>query len=212
MKIFKAFLFVTLVLFLSNSLFAQSVKIGPRITGNYNIYNRTSATGSWNGIGIGIGGTIDVSFSPNIGIMGNLTFFDMKSFSHSETVQTNVGPGKQEYNLSLSYLTIDPMFKAEFSGFYMVAGPSLGLKLASSGESILSATGYDPVTTEINPDTKSLIFNIAVGAGYTLHLGGNMYLGSDFMAYIPLTDTYDIPSVSNKVLSLKLGVALKFKI
>lgn len=39
-----------------------------------------------------------------------------------------------------------------------------------------------------------------------------MFLGSDFNVYIPLTDTYNTPGVKNSILSLKLGVALKFRI
>ena len=39
-----------------------------------------------------------------------------------------------------------------------------------------------------------------------------MELGTDFMTYIPLTDTYNFPGLSNSIFTLKLGVALKFKI
>ena len=63
-----------------NTSFAQDVMIGPRITGNYNIYNEKNLTASYNGIGVGIGGTVDVSFSKHIGLMANLTFFDMRNF------------------------------------------------------------------------------------------------------------------------------------
>jgi hypothetical protein len=206
MKFFKAFLTVSLVLFLSSSLFSQSVKIGPRITGNYNIYSATGLTGSWNGIGIGVGGTVDVSFNQHIGIMGNLTMFDMKSFSNTQTY-TN---GTAETTVSLSYLTIDPMFKAEFSGFYMVAGPSIGIKLGASGEYTETATGGTPSVSPLNLNTKSTIFNIATGAGYTFPIADKMYLGTDFMAYIPLSSTFT--GGTNSILSLKLGVALKFKI
>ena len=120
-----------LLIFISSSLIsAQSIKIGPRITGNMNIYNQDGLTGTWSGIGVGIGGALDISFSPVIGMLVNLTVFDMKNFSNSQTQGTTT----QEQSLSLSYLTIDPLFKAEFSGFYLVGGPSLALKLSSSGE------------------------------------------------------------------------------
>src|SRR5665811_768326 len=133
---------VSLLLFFvfSNINFAQSVKIGPRLTGNFAIYNAKGLTGTWNGIGIGLGGTGDISFSEHIGIMVNLTAFDMKGFSSSVTQ----GNTTTETSLSLSYLTIDPMFKAEFSGFYMVGGPSFGIKLNSSGERSAVVTGQAP--------------------------------------------------------------------
>ena len=200
---------VGLFLLLATSTnFAQSISIGPRLTGNLNIYNSKGLTGTWNGIGIGVGGTLDISFTPHIGIMTNITVFDMKNFSNSVT-NNNV---TTETNLTLSYLTIDPMFKAEFSGFYMVGGPSLSIKLASSGERNQTAAGQNPNTQTLQLDTKSLTFDIVLGTGYSFKLSPEMSLGSDFMVYIPISDTYNFPGVSNSVLSLKLGASLKFKI
>jgi hypothetical protein len=196
-----------LLSFLGATAEAAKVAIGPRVSGNFNIYNSKGLTGTWNGIGVGIGGTIDVSFSEHIGIMGNLTAFDMRNFSNS----TTQGNATLETNLSLAYLTIDPMFKAEFSGFYMVSGPSIGIKLNSSGEQTQTVSGVAPQVQAISPETKSLRFDIAVGAGYTFNLSPGMALGTDFMAYIPITDTYNFPGVSNSIFTLKLGAALKFK-
>ena len=209
MKSFKYFLAFSLIFLLSSSIFAQTrVMIGPRVTGNYNIYNEKGLTGSWSAIGVGIGGTVDVTFTRIIGIMVNLNFFDMRNWGNSITQgnQTN------EYTRTLSYLTLDPMFKAEFSGFYMVAGPSLGIKLGSGGENSSITTGQNPQTQSVNLDTKSIRFDIAAGAGYTFKLSQDMGLGTDFMVHIPITDTYNFPGLSNSVLTLKLGVSLKFKI
>lgn len=193
-------------LFFLSEVFAQRISIGPRLSGNLNIYNQKGLTGTYNGIGVGVGGTIDVSFSSHIGLMANLTVFDMRSFSNSVTAN-NVTTDR---DLSLSYLALDPMFKAEFSGFYMLAGPSLGIKLASSGEVVQVQTGQAPVTQTMNLDTKSVRFDIATGAGYTFKLSPGMYMGTDFLVYIPVSDTYNFPGISNSVLSLKLGVSLKF--
>jgi hypothetical protein len=202
-------IFVLLLFASANTGFSQSILLGPRLTGNMNIYNQKGLTGTWNGIGVGIGGTLDISFSKHIGLMADLTVFDMKNFSNS-TTQNNV---TSEESLTLSYLTIDPMFKLEFSGFYMVAGPSLGIKLGSSGETTQTAAGQNPQTATVQLDTKGVIFNIALGTGYTFTLSPNsMYMGTDFMVYIPLSDTYNFPGTSNSVLSLKLGVSLKFNI
>jgi Outer membrane protein beta-barrel domain len=207
--------FVTLTVFLllivaaANASFAQDVLLGPRLTGNFNIFNEKGLTGSYNGIGIGIGGTVDVSFNKHIGIMANLTFFDMKGFSNSTTTNNQT----TDASYSLSYITLDPMFKLDFSGFYIVAGPSLGIKLNSSGDVTQTTTGQPPVVNPSNLDTKSVIFNIAFGTGYTFTLSQNsMYMGTDFMVYIPITDTYNFPGTSNSVLTLKLGVSLKFKL
>jgi len=209
MKSQKKLLALTIILLFSANILAQTtVMIGPRLSGNLNIYNQKGLTGTWNGIGIGVGPTVDVTFGKHLGIMVNITAFDMRNFSNSQT-QNQV---TVDQSLTLSYLAIDPMFKTEFSGFYMVAGPSLGIKLNSSGETTQTVTGQQPVIQPINIETKSIRFDIAVGTGYTFKLSSDIGLGTDFMAYIPLTDTYNTPGVSNSIFSLKLGVALKFKI
>lgn len=205
-KSFIAISALIVLFFFSTSTFSQSVKIGPRLTGNFNIYNAKGLTGTWNGLGIGVGGHVDVMFSEHIGLLVHLTAFDMKNFSNSQTQ----GNTTIETSLSLSYLTIDPMFKAEFSGFYMVGGPSLGIKLNSSGEQSQVVTGQAPAIQALNPETKSLRFDLAVGTGYNFKLSPTMSLGTDFMAYIPITDTYNFPGQSNSIFSLKLGASLKF--
>ena len=203
-----AFTLSLFLLFASSTNFAQTIFIGPRLTGNLNIFNEKGLTGTWNGIGIGIGGTLDISFTPHIGLMTNLTVFDMKNFSNSVTQ----GNTTQETSLTLSYLSIDPMFKAEFNGFYLVGGPSLSIKIASSGERNTTAAGQNPNTQTLQLDTKSITFDLAFGMGYSFKLSPDMSLGSDFIVYIPLTDTYNSPGTSNSVLSLKLGASLKFKL
>lgn len=146
-----------LLFFTSISISAQSVKIGPRLTGNLNIYNQDGLTGTWNGVGVGIGGTVDISFSKNLGLLTNLTVFDMKNFSN----ETSANNATTENSLSLGYLTIDPLFKAEFSGFYMLGGASVGVKISSSGERTQSATGQNPVVTTLDFETNSVKFDLA---------------------------------------------------
>lgn len=209
MKSLKCLLVSSILFFMSANILAQTtVMIGPRVTGNFNIYNEKGSTGSWSGIGAGIGGTVDVSFSRMIGLMVNLTFFDMKNWGNSITE----GNQTTEYSRTLSYLTVDPMFKLEFSGFYMVAGPSLGIKLGSSGENSVVVTGQPPQITPVNLETKTIRFDIVAGTGYTIKLSPDMGLGMDFMVYIPLSDTYNFPGRSNGIFTLKFGVALKFKL
>jgi hypothetical protein len=207
-RIVTSTIFLFLLFATVNTGLSQTILLGPRLTGNMNIYNQKGLTGTWNGIGIGIGGTLDVSFNKHIGIMANLTAFDMRNFSNS-TTQNNT---TSDESLTLSYLTIDPMFKLEFTGFYMVAGPSLAVKLASSGETTQTAAGQNPQTATVQLDTKGITFSIATGAGYTFTLSPGMYMGTDFLIYIPLSDTYNFPGTSNSVLSLKLGVSLKFSL
>ncbi len=199
---------IFMLFFIAGIISAQSVKIGPRISGNLNIYNADRVTGTWNGIGIGLGGNVDMSFSKTLGMIVNLTIYDMKNFSNEITSGTTT----QETSLSLSYLTIDPMFKAEFNGFYMIGGPSIGIKLTSSGERSTVVTGQLPNVQPLNIVTNSVKFDIAVGTGYNFVLSQNLLLGSDLIAYIPITNTFDTPGQSNSIFTIKLGVSLKFRI
>jgi len=202
-----AFTVLLLLLFTSSASFAQSVKIGPRVVFNYNIFNAKNLTLSYNGIGVGIGGNVDVSFNKTIGLLVNLTAFDMRNFSNSVTN----GNTTTEDNFTLYYLTFDPMFKAEFSGFYMVAGPSLSVKLGGSHETTTTnAQGGTPQTVAVN--YNSVRFGAEVGTGYNFLLSPGMYMATDIMAAIPFSNTIDIPGRSNSVFTLKLGVALKFTI
>jgi len=201
--------FILLLFAAVNTGFAQEVLLGPRLTGNFNIYNQKGLTGTWNGIGIGIGGTVDVSFSKHIGLMANLTFYDMRNFSNSVTNNNQT----VDNSASLGYITIDPLFKTEFSGFYMVAGPSVGIKINSSQTQTITAANGQTQVTDLAFTTNTLKFDIVVGTGYTFTLSQNsMYMGTDFMACIPLTNLYDAPGKSTSVFTLKLGVSLKFKL
>lgn len=204
-KFLSTLIFSFLFLGLS-TVFAQSVKMGPRVTGNFNIYNQDGLTKSYNGVGVGIGGTVDVSFSRIIGMVVNLTAFDMSNFSNSTTNQGQT----TEDSYSLYYLTLDPMFKMEFSGFFMTAGPSVGVKLGGSGERTVSQNGGNPQVVTLNTNYKSIRFGIELGTGYNFVLSPGLTLATDVMAGIPLTKTFDAPGLSNSIFRLKLGVALKF--
>jgi len=206
--IYAAAACLILICSFSTQSFAQRFLIGPRITGNLNIFNAKNLLGTWNGVGVGIGGTLDLSFNQHIGIMVNLTPFDMKNFSNSVTNNNTT----TETSWTMSYVTVDPMFKAEFSGFYLVGGPSIAIKINSSGEETRSTPGQNPTVIPLGIQTNTVVLDLALGTGYNFTLSPGLYLGTDFMAYIPITDTYNLINTSNSIFSLKLGVSLKFKI
>ncbi len=201
-------LLIALIVSVAGSASAQRVLLGPRLAGNFNIYNQKGLTGTYNGLGLSVGGQLDALFNKTVGILGNLTVFDMKNFSNSQTA--NQVTTDQSY--SLSYATLDAMFQANFSNYYIAAGPSLGIKLNSSGEVTQTATGQTPVVQPNNIETKSTILNIIAETGYNIPLSPGMYLGTALSVYIPVTDTYNTPGVTNSILSLKLGAALKFRL
>lgn len=208
MKNYIRFIMFAVLISIATSASAQRVLIGPRLSGNFNIYNQKGLTGTYNGLGVGIGGQVDALFNKNIGILGNLSVFDMKNFSNSQT-NNNV---TTDQSYSLSYATLDVMFQANFSGYYIAAGPTLGVKLNSSGEITQSAANQTPQVTQNNIATKSTIFNITAETGYNIPLSPSMVLGTALGVNIPLSNTYDVPGVDNSILSLKLGIALKFRV
>jgi hypothetical protein len=200
---------ILLMFFMSSIIAAQSVKIGPRLSGNFNIYNEERSTVNYNGIGLGVGGQVDIMFSRTLGILANLTLFDMKNASASQT-RNNV---TTDVSFALSYLTFDPLFKAEFSGFYVAGGPSIGIKLSSSTEvTRTNIGGGTPAVTEGSTPTNSVKFDLAAGTGYNFVLSPGLELGTDLMVYIPITNTFDFAATSNSTLSIKLGTSLKFRI
>ncbi len=208
MKNTMKLLLIAVLISVAGTASAQRVLLGPRLSGNFNIYNQKGLTGTWNGLGVGVGGQVDVLFNKTVGILGNLNVFDMKNFSNSTT--TNNVTTDQSY--SLSYATIDVMFQANFSNYYIAAGPTLGVKLNSSGEITQTATGQAPVVQPSNIETKSTIFNITAETGYNIPLSPSMYMGTSLGVNIPVTDTYNTPGVTNSILALKLGIALKFRL
>lgn len=213
MKIIKLALVLSLfVVIFNNSLFAQRIMLGPRLAGNYNIYNEKNLTASYNGIGISAGGQLDALFNKTVGILVNLNAFDMKNFSNTTTTAQGNQSQTVENSISLAYCTIEPMFQANFSGFFMAAGPSIGFKLNGSGEQTVTQTGGTPQVAPLTLNFKSAIFGIATGVGYNIKLSPDMALGTDFFVTIPISNTFDTPGTSNSVLSLKIGAALKFKI
>lgn len=208
MKILKAALIITIFTLFTGNVFAQRIMLGPRVTGNYNTFNQKNLTVSYNGIGIGAGGQLDILFNRTIGIMVNVNAFDMKNISNSTTTNNTT----TDFDYTLSYATIEPMFQANFNGFFMTAGPSVGIKLAGSGERTISTTGQTPQVTPLNPAFKSTVFGITLGTGYNIRVSPDMAIGTDFMVNIPLSDTFDAPGTKNTILSLKLGASLKFRI
>jgi hypothetical protein len=89
MKILKAVLILTVFTIFTGNVFAQRIMLGPRVTGNYNTYNQKNFTLSYNGIGIGAGGQLDILFNKTIGIMVNVNAFDMKGISNSTTTNNH---------------------------------------------------------------------------------------------------------------------------
>ncbi len=213
MNFIKSVLVIAVILFAGvQSSYAQRILLGPRLAGNYNIYNQKNLTASYNGIGISAGGQLDALFNKSIGILVNISAFDMRNFSNTTTTAQGNASQTTENSITLSYCTIDPMFQANFSGFYMAAGPSIGFKLNGSGEQTVTQTGGQPQVAPLQLTFKSAIFGISTGLGYNIKLSPDMALGTDFFVNIPLSDTFDSPGTSNSVMTLKIGAALKFKL
>src|SRR5690606_6223403 len=111
-KTFKIFvvLLVLTAIFSAEKTYAQRVLIGPRDGGNMNIFNQKGLTGSWNGFGATIGGTIDVSFNKTAALKATLNVFDTRNLKNTQTSAGVTTPQSK----SLAYVTPQVMFQSEF--------------------------------------------------------------------------------------------------
>jgi len=156
-------------------------------------YRETSGGGGV--IGVGFEYVIDnrFSFVFNTAYDEKNGTFKIAPFEVYEgTIVTEFGPDIG-WEAKLTYLTINPMLKAKYKGFYFIAGPSIGFALDKkahfkAGYVVYDATtGYTYEAGTIEQEEKienvKTRFSLPIGAGYDLRL-------SDFKLFIEAR--YDI--------------------
>ena len=131
----KSFTLVTILIlsvFISAPGYSQfKLAVGPGLGMNFNLHSGSDLKESGSGFGMVFGGYTDMSFSPTIGLIAGLAFYDNRSGTNSETgteqVQ-NVGPVNYtiDKDASLAYFQIESLFKLNIprSGLYFIMGPS----------------------------------------------------------------------------------------
>ncbi len=131
----------------SKDSFAQQFKLslGP-ITGlNFNIITGSDLNQSFSGLGILFGAQVDMKFSPVLGLLTQVQFYDNKSGSNSETgtIQQLGIQGTVDTDLSLAYFMIEPLLKLCLpnTGMYFLVGPAIGFNIEGSTTTTITPVG-----------------------------------------------------------------------
>ena len=203
---------------MSSSQAQFKMKVGPQLGMNFNIGTGSDLNETPTGIGMLIGGQLDMNFSPMIGIITNLQFYDNRSGS-SNTDGTTQGVNYTLTNSSsLAYFMIEPLFKLSIprSGFYFVMGPMIGFNIEGSTELSLSSANnqisFQGGGTTIKQSMKDTLvrFGLKFGAGYDIMLSSLIDLTPQFNFEYGLTNIQS--NVSARILTFQLMVGAKFKV
>lgn len=204
--------------FLSSSSYAQfHLKLGPQTGMNYNIGTGSDIEETFTGFGFHLGGTADMSFTPTIGLITNIQFYDNRSAS-SSTEGTVQGIAYTLNNdVSLAYFLIEPLFKINIpmSGFYFVAGPAFGFSIQSSRELRITSSNnqvtFNDGSTKYKETLKNTLarFALKFGAGYDIPIG-SVYLTPQAAFEYGLTNIQS--DVEARVLTIQALVAVKFSL
>jgi hypothetical protein len=188
------------------------MKIGPCTGFNFNLHSGSDLQQSGNGIGVMIGGEADMMFSPTIGILSRLVFYDNMSGGYSESGNYQGINYTQDVSAGVAYFTVDALFKLKLprSGFYFVAGPSFGINVEGSYESTIRAQGFqDSKTKGSLKDTKAR-FALKFGSGYDIPIARKIDLSPFATFSMGLTNV--VSDVSWKIISIHAGASVKFEV
>ncbi len=230
MKKTFTFLFLASILFLlpSNHGFGQlKLKLVPQTGLNFNLHTGSDIE-SGSGLGMVIGGGVDMQFTKTIGMIANLQFYDNRSGSISQTGsrQDRDPQGNPvtatltaDNSISLAYFMIEPLFKMSLqnSDFYFVAGPCVGFNVEGSTEQTLTTTYPPPYTASNKKETsKSTLketlvrFELKIGAGYDIWLSKNIALTPQLTFGYGITKV--VKDVSWRILTIQLLTGVKISV
>ena len=161
--------------------------LAPTTGFNFNLHTGSDLSSTGTGFGFVIGAQAIMSFSPTIGLIEGLTFYDNRSGSFSQSYPSKIytnATDNVDNSVSLGYLQIENLFmyKLPKSGFYFVAGPVVGFNIEGSTEyTIKSVDNANPnlsATTKNKSTLKDVLvrFELKIGAGYDFPITRNIYL------------------------------------
>jgi hypothetical protein len=171
----KVFLTVILFAGLAGTVWGQfKMSVGPSVGMNYTFYHGSDIDNtnlSYNGVNIALSGQADMKFTPVIGLLTALTFFDGMNAKGSIT-QSGTTQAEQ---IRISYMMFNPSlkFSVPSTGLSFYAGPGFGFKLLGSGESYQIQNGQRTQVAakadlvNLNPRIEAI-----VGMMYDFNLGG----------------------------------------
>ena len=216
-------LFCVLILFIfSQTTNAQfKMKVGPQLGLNFNIGVGSDLQQTPTGFGFVFGGQVDMNFTPMIGLIANLQFYDNRSgsYSHDGTIQ-NGSPYTETIGTSIAYFMVEPLFKLAIprSGFYFVMGPMMGFNIEGSQENSVTSPNNDvfyggiqgQTTQKFTLQNMNVRFGIKFGSGYDITLSRLIDLTPQFNFEYGITNVRS--NVSSKILTFQVLVGCKFKV
>jgi hypothetical protein len=217
----KKLLLFTLFSFLllpSQGLSQFRLKLGPNTGMNFNIATGSDVEETATGFGFFIGGTVDMEFTPTIGLITNMQFYDNRSISSEEEGTFQGIDYTVDNSTSLAYFIIEPLFKLSLpgSGFYFVGGPCIGFNIEGSVEADLTSendqlTFPDGSTKQKATLRNTLVrFELKVGSGYDFVLSPLVTLAPQLTFGYGITKV--VENVESRVLSIQLQAAVKFSL
>lgn len=221
--LFLTSIFLVLVQNISKAQFKLAV--APAIGMNFNIHTGSDLKESGNGFGLGFGGYADMAFTPTVGLIAGLAFYDNRSGSTSSTGSEQV-PGvgtvnfTQDVDVSLAYFQIESLFKLTIprSGFYFVMGPVLGFNISGETETTTTITtqgvtfqdGTNKQKAKSSLKDTQVRFELKGGAGYDISVSRLITLAPQFSFGYGLTNV--VKDIKWKVLTIQGLVSVKFNL
>ncbi len=221
----KKILFLTLVFAFLISLQEKSnaqfnLKLGPVTGMNFNIGTGSDLPETSSGFGFLFGAQVDMNFTPVIGLITNLQFYDNRSggYNLDGTLKGTNTAVTEERNFSVAYFLIEPLFKLRIpgSGFYFVVGPELGFTVQSSFSTRLEQQNGNPINypgTTTNKSKGSLKntnarFAIKLGSGIDLPVGKLVTLAPQLNFGYGITTFQE--NFESRILTIQALLAVKF--
>jgi hypothetical protein len=205
---------------LSPSANAQfHLSLAPIIGMNFNLHTGSDLGSTGTGVGMVFGGQAIMSFSPSLGLVEGITFYDNRSGSTSRTYPSKQYPdatANEDASISLAYIQLENLFmlKLPRTGFYFVAGPVLGFNIEGSTETtVKTVANYDPnqsVSTKTKASMKDVLvrFELKLGAGYDFPITKNLFIFPQVTFGFGLTKV--VSDVSWRVLTFQAIGGVKF--
>lgn len=189
------------------------------VTGlNFNIGTGSDVEESTNGFGFLVGAKVDMNFTPTIGLMTNVLFYDSRGVSSSTQGTTGGISYTLDASSSIAYLEIEPLFKINVpnSMFYFFAGPSVGFNIESTLQVKLSSAGDQLTFQDGSKKYKATMrdmntrFELKLGSGIDISLGNNIDISPEVSFGYGITKVKS--DVEWRILTIQAMVGVKFRL
>lgn len=157
-KIMLVLLFATATIFAS-----AQVQFGLKAGVNFSTLGGDDfdeVTGKKSNTGFYFGGLAHIPISDNFGFQPELIYSAKQGLEFVES--------GDELNLNLNYLNIPLMLQYKTSGFYLEAGPQIGLLLTAKSKITIGGVTAEE---DIKDELKGVDFGINLGLGYVMSSG-----------------------------------------